>query len=94
METPQQDLQTRGKALTKTFETLVNAPRLPQDDIFVPSRQRIAVEEERLSLWARSLGLFQKGHASLDYRIGDALFIKSLLIDLLEELQEHVQIRE
>ena len=45
---------------------------------------------QRFDLWSRNLGLYQRGHASLDYRFRDApttySFGKRLLYDLEETL--------
>ncbi|KAI0834504.1 hypothetical protein F5Y06DRAFT_156068 [Hypoxylon sp. FL0890] len=48
-------------------------------------------EEQRFRLWAHSLGLNQKGHASLDYRVRDALIVKNRLAQVLSKLQEHLE---
>lgn len=93
MDLPQQGLQALGRTVASTFKRLVEAPWTGDQDTAIPSRRRIAAEEERFRLWARTLGLFQTGHASLDYRVRDASFIKASLTDLLTELQDHVQNR-
>ncbi|KAK3318222.1 hypothetical protein B0H66DRAFT_639643 [Apodospora peruviana] len=38
-----------------------------------------------------SLGLYQSGHASLDYRVRDASVVKTYLAGLLADLRKHVQ---
>ena len=91
MELPQQELQALGRTVAGTFNRLVEAQWTDDQDTTIPSKRRIAAEEERFRLWARTLGLFQTGHASLDYRVRDASFIKATLTDLLLELQDHVQ---
>lgn len=91
MEVPQHELQASGQTLARSFRRLTVSPWTDDDNTALLVKRRIASGEERFQLWAQSLGLFQKGHASLDYRVGDAPFIKSLLIDLLGELQDHVQ---
>src|SRR4051794_25702184 len=91
MELPQQELQALGRTVADTFRRLVEAPWTDDEDTAVPSKRRVAAEEERFRLWARTLGLFQIGHASLDYRVRDASFIKASLTDLLAELQDHLE---
>ncbi|KAJ8132383.1 hypothetical protein O1611_g1241 [Lasiodiplodia mahajangana] len=58
--------------------------------------RRLQFQQERFQLWARSLGLFQQGHASLDYRVRDAFLVQqplsSMLQMLLENLEELVSI--
>jgi hypothetical protein len=93
MELPQQELQALGRTVASTFKRLIEAPSIDNQGTAIPSRRRIAAEEERFRLWARTLGLFQTGHASLDYRVRDASFVKVSLIDLLMELQDHIQNR-
>lgn len=51
--------------------------------------QDLTSEVERFQLWAQNLGLFQEGHASLDYRVRDAVFVKNRLAELLRELADH-----
>ncbi|KAM3537190.1 hypothetical protein ARSEF1564_009890 [Beauveria bassiana] len=91
MELLQQELQSLGRTVANSFQRLVEAPWTDDQDTALPSRRRIAAEEERFRLWARTLGLFQTGHASLDYRVRDASFIKASLTDILTELKDHVQ---
>ncbi len=93
MELPQQHLQALGRTVARIFKRLVETPWTDDQDTAIPSRRRIAAEEERFRLWARTLGLFQTGHASLDYRVRDASFVKASLTDLLTELQDDVQNR-
>ncbi|KLU88273.1 hypothetical protein MAPG_07260 [Magnaporthiopsis poae ATCC 64411] len=91
MESPQQELQPLGRTVAGTFKRLVEASGTGDGGAAIPSRRRIAAEDERFRLWARSLGLFQTGHASLDYRVRDASFIKASLTNLLTELQDHLR---
>ena len=94
MELPEQELQALGRTVAGTLKRLVEAPWTDDQDTAIPSRRRIVAEEERFRLWARNLGLFQAGHASLDYRVRDASFVKASLADLLAELQDHLQNRQ
>ncbi|KAK2616805.1 SET domain-containing protein 3 [Conoideocrella luteorostrata] len=91
MESSQQELQALGRTVAGTFKRLLEARWTDHQDSAIPSSHRTAAEEERFRLWARTIGLFQIGHASLDYRVRDASFIKASLTDLLTELQDHVQ---
>ena len=49
-------------------------------------------ELERFSLWADNLGLYHRGHSSLDYRLREAdalrIFVRKLLSDLSSSLGE------
>lgn len=53
--------------------------------------KRLISEEQRFRLWAHSLGLHNQGHSSLDYRVRDAVAVKSRLADILTELKEHLE---
>jgi hypothetical protein len=50
----------------------------------------LALQSERFTLWASSLGLFQVGHASLDYRLRDADVVRQYISDVLLELNEYL----
>ncbi|KAI8635263.1 hypothetical protein F5Y19DRAFT_469133 [Xylariaceae sp. FL1651] len=48
-------------------------------------------ETERFQLWAHSLGLYHEGHASLDYRVRDAVIVQDRLSELLQQLTDHLE---
>ncbi len=91
MEPSQQELQALGLSVAGTFKRLVEAPCTDDQHENISTRRRISAQEERFRLWARNLGVFQTGHASLDYRVRDASFIKDSLADLLTELLDHLR---
>jgi len=91
---PSPELQSLGLDIFKTFKSLIERPGDSDQAIEIPSRRRLVTEEERFRLWAHNLGLHQKGHASLDYRVRDASIIKSYLANLLVELKDHLENRE
>ena len=45
----------------------------------------------RFRIWAKNIGVFAKGHASLDYRLRDSAEVGLLMIEQLEALQDSVQ---
>lgn len=94
MEEPQLELRSLGRGIFDMFKVLAERPWNANKDSNVPSRRRVSGEEERFRLWARSLGLNQSGHASLDYRVRDASIIRASLADLLTELKDHLENRE
>ncbi|KAJ3578104.1 hypothetical protein NPX13_g2466 [Xylaria arbuscula] len=53
--------------------------------------QHLQFQKERFQLWARSLGLFQQGHVSLDYRVRDAFVIKQSIYSMLQMLLENLE---
>ncbi|KAI1115604.1 hypothetical protein F5Y14DRAFT_117188 [Nemania sp. NC0429] len=53
--------------------------------------QDLTSEAERFELWAKNLGLFADGHASLDYRLRDATFVKDRFEELFRDLIEHLK---
>ncbi|KAH0429054.1 hypothetical protein CcaCcLH18_08681 [Colletotrichum camelliae] len=85
------ELQSIGVHVFATFKTLSQSPWASDGSSNAPSRRRIEAEHQRLRLWAQNLGLNQTGHASLDYRVRDASIIKASLVDLLSELQDHLE---
>ncbi|KAI0968544.1 hypothetical protein F4678DRAFT_474322 [Xylaria arbuscula] len=91
MEEPQQELRSLGRGIFETFKVLAEKPRNANKDSNIPSKHRVSAEEERFRLWARSLGLNQAGHASLDYRVRDASVVRTSLADLLTELNDHLE---
>jgi hypothetical protein len=93
MEEPQRELQSLGRSILDTFRILEEGAWSADNDN-IPSQRRVSAEEERFRLWARSLGLNQIGHASLDYRVRDATVVKASLADLLTELDDHLNNRE
>ncbi|KAF4961794.1 hypothetical protein FSARC_10090 [Fusarium sarcochroum] len=73
-----EELRTIGKDISEAFSSIA------EDD------GRLTSEQQRFKLWAHSLGLFQRGHASLDYRLRDAVAVRGLLLEILRELESHV----
>jgi hypothetical protein len=95
MEAPQQDLRLLGRGIIDSFKAIAEKqPWNANKDSNVPSKRQVSAEEERFGLWARSLGLYQAGHASLDYRVRDASVIRATLADLLTEMKDHLENRE
>lgn len=94
MAEPQLELQSLGRCIIHTFVTLADTPWDASKNSDLPCRSRISTEYQRFILWARSLGMNQVGHASLDYRVRDASVVKASLADLLGELKEHLENRE
>ncbi|KAI1170207.1 hypothetical protein F4777DRAFT_134350 [Nemania sp. FL0916] len=80
-------LKELGWVVTEAFDKLLDIERLNEQLNSID----VISELERFQLWAQNLGLFQDGHASLDYRVRDAAFVKDRLAELLRELMEHVR---
>ncbi|KAI0105595.1 hypothetical protein F4776DRAFT_668561 [Hypoxylon sp. NC0597] len=76
-----------GTKVFTAFEELLSLDGAEQ----FPWRRHLTDEEQRFRLWAHSIGLHQKGHASLDYRVRDAIIIKKRLAQVLSKLQEHLE---
>ena len=94
MAEPQLELQCLGRCILGTFRALSDATWDVTEDNGFPSKDQVSIEHQRFILWARSLGLNQVGHASLDYRVRDASVVKVSLADLLTELGDHLENRE
>lgn len=65
--------------------------RLLEPRLSLSSGSRVNIQEQRFTLWAHNLGLYRKGHSSLDYRVRDAGFVKERLCELLLDLKEHLE---
>ena len=65
-------------------ESIRDYKGIQQDDLFE--------QQERFNLWATNIGLYQRGHASLDYRFRDASTIYQYCQKLLEDLMNTLSI--
>ncbi|KAI0869814.1 hypothetical protein GGS24DRAFT_511493 [Hypoxylon argillaceum] len=74
-----------GLKVSEGFSKLLSV-RGAAESLNVP---HLTSEAERFQLWAHSLGLHQEGHASLDYRVRDAVILKERLAELLQQLINH-----
>jgi hypothetical protein len=87
------DLYDQGRKIASLFRTLTTEPwtSASGSDANAVSPIQFAKEGERFEVWARSLGLQQRGHSSLDYRVRDAAQIRTYLGEVLDELIDHLQ---
>lgn len=81
------ELHGIGAEVFATFSELSGVGEIAND----PVGKRLTTEEQRFRLWAHSLGLHNQGHSSLDYRVRDAVAVKSSLADVLAELKEQLE---
>ena len=88
------ELHALGFDILEAFKRLVDEPWDIEPATTVSPRRKAATEAERFTLWAHSLGLYQKGHSSLDYRVRDATAVKTYLADLLVDLKDHLDNRQ
>ena len=81
-----QDARTRFQITLKTLEKSSVEVKAQLETAAVQS------EYQRFLLWATNLGLFQKNHSSLEYRLQDNEVIRSftgsLLTSLIDALKE------
>lgn len=82
------ELSILGQDARKTFRTTLK--ELDESSVEVKAQLDTAAvqsEYQRFLLWATNLGLFQRHHSSLDYRLRDneviMAFTKSLLTSLI-----------
>ncbi|KAL8364658.1 hypothetical protein RB595_003778 [Gaeumannomyces hyphopodioides] len=78
------ELHALGSGVFETFKAIRGL------GLAKPEGRRLAGEEQRFRLWAHSLGLHQKGHSSLDYRVRDAIVVRRSLADVLGDLKENL----
>ncbi|KAJ8126017.1 hypothetical protein O1611_g7621 [Lasiodiplodia mahajangana] len=80
-------LHVIGSAISSAFAELVSVNTLDR----LSRRPLVLItEQQRFKLWAHSLGLHQQGHESLDYRLRYAVSVKEGLIEVLTDLQGHI----
>ncbi|KAF5569138.1 kinase domain-containing protein [Fusarium pseudoanthophilum] len=87
MEDPSPMFKGLGRCILDAFESLADRPWVVDER---PSRNQVLIQHQRFLLWARSLGLNQIGHASLDYRLRDSTVVRDTLANVLHELGEHL----
>jgi hypothetical protein len=86
-------LKSIARSVRVKFQSLLaqfveEAPKDP------PTHARILNESERFDAWGRNLGLFQGGHASLDYRFRDAPRVFEFARRLLRDLDDTLAVGE
>ena len=80
-----QTLATIGKEIHQLFVSLSRSHL--EDGLEGYSPAAWDHEAERFGLWANNLGLYHRGHSSLDYRLREADALKRLIGDLLGDLK-------
>src|SRR5262245_58320694 len=88
------ELHALGSGIFNTFKRLADEPCGVPCNTDLQLQHHIVVQEQRFRLWAHSLGLHQKGHSSLDYRVRDAVIARNHLTEILTELKEHLENRK
>ena len=77
-----------GQRIYASFHLLKEAPRSHEaEDSFSPA---LVNQFQRFSLWAKSLGLYDLGHSSLDYRFRDAPTVHKYAHKLLDDLEKSI----
>ena len=89
-ESPQKDetLAAIGHRIYISFHLLEIAPRSHGDGDSFSST--LANQSQRFGLWAKSLGLYDLGHSSLDYRFRDAPRVHKYARKLLDDLEKSI----
>ncbi|KAH9889129.1 hypothetical protein F4778DRAFT_796844 [Xylariomycetidae sp. FL2044] len=72
-----------GNSLAQVFAELKPSPKA----VLQPEFNATAMEEGLRAF----LGLYRQGHASLDYRLRDAVSMKEALVEVLDDLHDHLQ---
>lgn len=80
-------MKTSGANIYEAFRKADQAGNI----VYASTIRHLQFQKERFQLWARSLGLFQQGHASLDYRVRDAPVIKQPMSSMLQALRENLE---
>ncbi|KAJ4353861.1 uncharacterized protein N0V89_005591 [Didymosphaeria variabile] len=72
----------------REFQTLLNSLTTPREHGV--DSEALQDEFGRFRVWSGNLGVLQKGHSSLDYRLRDAPLLSDEVTKLLKELQENL----
>ena len=83
MEQSGRVLSTLGTNVKDLFRSLLSDDRIQSNERFLDVQEAA----DSFDLWAVNLGLYQRGHSSLDYRFQDASLVADLAFDTLEVLQ-------
>ncbi|KAK7921558.1 hypothetical protein PG985_009580 [Apiospora marii] len=81
-------LRDLGAGTVTAFNSLLQTPGSAVNHI---NLNRVEREAQRFQVWAHHLGLYQDGHASLDYRVRDADLVRTRIRELLLGLQDHLE---
>jgi hypothetical protein len=82
-------LHVLGNEIIDSFNTLANIP-LEKAPFATELTKKLLVQAQRFKLWAASLGLRQQGHASLDYRLRDAIVVRKYTAEVLNDLVDNL----
>ncbi|KAJ5116001.1 hypothetical protein N7456_000349 [Penicillium angulare] len=73
-------LEETGSQINLSFTAIVNSTE--------PSSSAILNEQQRFQLWGHNLGLYHRGHSSLDYRFRDSPLLFNYALGLLRDLND------
>lgn len=85
-------LSDNGKQVLRHFQTLQLTLQQEECMAILP-HEALEIEEmnDRFTLWATNIGLFNTAHSSLDYRLRDNEHIRTFADTLLQTLDDKVQ---
>jgi hypothetical protein len=72
----------------REFQSLLNSLETHQGHVV--DSEALQDEFGRFRVWSGNLGVLQKGHSSLDYRLRDAPLLSNEVSKLLKELEENL----
>lgn len=73
----------------REFQNLLDSLPTPQGHGL--DSEALQDEFGRFRVWSGNLGVLQKGHSSLDYRLRDAPLLSNEVSKLLKELEQNLQ---
>ena len=82
----QESLAQIGDRISKQFTASLGLVRNENDETTL-NRPELINETQRFELWAVNLGLYHKGHSSLDYRFRDSPPLLKYAYGLLRDLE-------
>ena len=86
----EESLKSIAYRLRHLLKTCLEMNDEPQNTV----KPALINEYQRFDIWGRNLGVYQRGHASLDYRFRDAPLVYSFARRLLLDLEQSLMTRE
>lgn len=87
------EIRSRADECLSLFDVLVTIEPPSPEDHRNTCIDELNGEEQRarFSIWSANIGVFAKGHASLDYRLRESLDARKLMLDLLKSLMSFLR---
>lgn len=85
-----QTITASAKLCLEDFESCISRTKETKEEDEVDIADFLDTECGRFRIWAKNIGVFAAGHASLDYRLRDSSYVKELLLGQLYIVHKHL----